>query len=182
MVYTVSNSLIIPELIKGLGGKAIMSAVGHSFVEIAMHEHNAPLGGEQSGHFFVADNYYGYDDAGFTAAYLVCILSRTNKNSAELYESIPKTYKIPEFRPQVDDDKKFELVKRLSSKLQKEYECSTLDGVRAELENGAWIGIRASNTSPKISICLEAKTEEGLEKAKRIANILLKEEEIKTIG
>lgn len=181
VIYTVSNSLIVPQTIKELGGKAVMVSVGHSHVELAMHEHNAPLGGEQSGHFFVADKYYGFDDAGYASAYLINWMSRQQKSSAQLYDTLPKTYKIPEFRPHCDDDKKFQVVQSISDKLSAEYECSTMDGVRAELGNGAWIGVRASNTSPKISVCVEAKTEEELESAIKIANAYLKEEKIKNI-
>ena len=43
-----------------------------------------------------------------------------------------------------------------------------LDGVRIDFGNGGWAGIRASNTSPKISITMEAKSQKELDDIKSI--------------
>ena len=50
-----------------------------------------------------------------------------------------------------------------------------MDGIRIDFGNGAWAGIRASNTSPRISITMEAKTETELAKIKDIVISHLKE-------
>jgi phosphomannomutase/phosphoglucomutase len=46
---------------------------------------------------------------------------------------------------------------------QKKYPVVTLDGARIDFGEGAWAGIRYSNTSPCLSICLEARTESALQ-------------------
>ena len=58
------------------------------------------------------------------------------------------------------DDKKFEFIEKLANKLAKEYEnVSMLDGLRIDFGNG-WILLRASNTSPKVRLYIEATTRE----------------------
>ena len=48
VIFTVSNSSTLETEITKWGGKPIMTVVGHSFVEHAMVEHNALLGGGQT--------------------------------------------------------------------------------------------------------------------------------------
>ena len=48
------------------------------------------------------------------------------------------------------------------------YPNTTLDGIRLDFGDGAWAGIRVSNTSPRISITMEAQTEERLAEIKKI--------------
>lgn len=178
VVYTVSNSLVIPETITELGGKAHMVPVGHSFVEIAMNDTGAMLGGEQSGHFFVAENYFGYDDAAYAAGKLVEFFSRQDQSVSQLYDSISKTFSSPEMRPHCPDDKKFEVIQKITADLEKEHQVNTMDGVRVDFDEGGWLGIRASNTSPKLSILMEAHNQKQLDKIHRLAKRLLKKEGI----
>lgn len=175
VVYTVSNSLIVPEAIKRAGGKPIMVPVGHSHVEHAMTEHQAYFGGEQSGHFFISENYYSYDDAAYTTVKLLEIFSQAGKKVSEVYSSVEKTITKPEFRLACADDKKFEIVETLADKLSQDHEVETMDGVRVEFENSAWLGIRASNTSPKLSVIIEAKTQSQFDEIEALAEKLLQE-------
>jgi phosphomannomutase / phosphoglucomutase len=179
IVYTVSCSLIVPQEIERLGGISHMVPVGHSFVEQSMHEHKALLGGEQSGHFFIAENYYSFDDACFTTCRLLQIFSQINKPVSQLYNALPKVYDIPERRPHCSDDTKFAIVQRLSKKLSQIYPVNTMDGIRADLGEGSWVGIRASNTSPCISVIVEATSRQKLKKMNKQMKNLLGEESIK---
>lgn len=169
VVYTVSNSLIVPEEIKAHGGIPKMVPVGHSHVEVAMHETKALLGGEQSGHFFVAENYYGFDDAAYTAAKLLEIFASSEKLISKHYLSIPLVYAKPEFRPFCPDEQKFKVIENLAKELGQSYRCNTMDGVRVEFHDGSWLGIRASNTSPCLSLCMEARNPEQLEEVFELA-------------
>lgn len=174
VVYTVSNSLVVPEAIEQAGGKPVMVPVGHSHVEHAMSEHQAFFGGEQSGHFFISENYYSYDDAAYSAAKLLEIFSKASSVS-EAYQGIEKTITKPEFRLNCPDDQKFEIVQALSEELAKGHEVITMDGVRASFPDGAWLGIRASNTSPKLSVIIEAKTQEQFDEIEALAEQLLQQ-------
>ena len=82
-----------------------MRKVGHSFVEHAMRENGALLGGEQSGHFFCFDNYYGFDDALAAALHVLNILSKRNEPLSKILGTYPKVFQTPEKRPHCPDDK-----------------------------------------------------------------------------
>jgi len=170
VVFTVSNSQVLFDLIKEWGGSPVMCKVGHSYVEDAMNEHKAILGGEQSGHFFLPENYYPFDDALVTACRMLKIISTSGQPASELFHRFPKTYTLPEMRPECSDLRKFEIIGRVAEYFKNKYPANTLDGVRIDFGNGAWCGIRASNTSPRISITMEAKTPTELD---HIINIVI---------
>ena len=58
----------------------------------------------------------------------------------------------------VNDIDKFKIVSDISNKMQNRFQCSTIDGVKAYFDNGAWGLVRASNTSPVITMKTEAST------------------------
>lgn len=164
IVFTVSNSQALADLISEWGGKPMMCKVGHSYVEHAMTESQAILGGEQSGHFFLPENYFPYDDALITACRLLKIISDSGQKTSELFESFPKTWSIPEIRPFCPDESKFQVIQKIAGYFKDKYPANTIDGIRLDFGSGGWAGIRASNTSPKLSIIMEAKSQEELEK------------------
>lgn len=168
VVFTVSNSQVLFDLVKEWGGKPVMCKVGHSYVEDAMNEHKAIVGGEQSGHFFLPEDYYPYDDALVTACRVLQILSDSDKPLSELFAQFPTTYSIPEMRPECADEVKFEVIDKITDYFKDKYPAETMDGIRLDFGNGGWAGIRASNTSPRISITMEAKTQGELENIKSI--------------
>jgi phosphomannomutase/phosphoglucomutase len=167
VIFTVSNSGILETEIKKWGGKPVMCKVGHSYVEHAMREHGAKLGGEQSGHYFYGDGYYGFDDALVAALAVLKTLShRAPKTLSQLMEDFPKVYQAPELRPHCPDDAKAKVIESVTAHFAKTHKVITLDGVRIDFGDGAWAGIRQSNTSPCISICMEARSPQKLEQLK----------------
>ena len=175
IVFTVSNSQSLFELVKKWGGKPVMCAVGHSYVEHAMTENDAILGGEQSGHFFLPEDYYQYDDALVTALRILKIMTDSNHPISDLINQFPKTYALPEIRPKCADEVKFDVLEKIKNHFKDKYPSTTLDGIRMDFGNGGWSGIRVSNTSPCISITMEAQTPEHLEEIKGIVLGHLKE-------
>lgn len=170
IIYTVSMSSILETEVKRMGGKPFMCIVGHSFVEHAMREHGSHLGAEQSGHFFCGEDFYDYDDA-LVAAVRILLNLQTSKpsNLSSILSRYPKVFQTPEWRPHCDDDKKSGVIQSVTAHFQKEgYPCVTIDGVRIDFGDGAWAGIRQSNTSPKISVCMEARSHEKLKEVERI--------------
>lgn len=162
VVFTVSNSGTLATEITKWGGRPVMCKVGHSFVEHSMTEHHALLGGEQSGHFFCGEDYFPYDDATAAALRVLTILQGSGKTLSQLCADFPRVYQAQELRPHVADEHKADVIKRVIAHYQKTHDVLTLDGARIELGDGAWAGIRQSNTSPCISICLEARSEQKL--------------------
>ncbi len=166
IVLTVSNSQALFNVIEGFGGHPIMCKVGHSFVEDAMCEHQAILGGEQSGHFFLPEDYYSYDDALVTACRLLKIFGDENRTASAIFSDFPHSFVIPEMRPYCPDEKKFEILESVVGHYKDRYPSVTLDGIRMDFGNGGWCGIRVSNTSPRLSIIMQAKSQDQLDEIK----------------
>lgn len=160
VVFTVSNSGILETEIARFGGRPVMTKVGHSFVEHAMREHGALLGGEQSGHFFCSEDYYGFDDALVASMRMLKAAGATPLS--ELLAAFPRVFQAPERRPHCPDDRKAEVIARITTHFAKSHPVNTLDGVRIDFGEGAWAGIRMSNTSPCLSVCMEARSPEKL--------------------
>jgi phosphomannomutase / phosphoglucomutase len=168
VVFTVSNSGILDSEIRAMGGVPIMSKVGHSFVEHAMLEHESLLGGEQSGHMFCGENYFPYDDALVAGLRVLNIVNESDSTFGELCDEFPEVHQAPERRPTVPDEHKGKVIQDVTQHFSKAYPTITLDGVRIDFGDGAWAGIRQSNTSPCISICIEARSPEKLKEVEEI--------------
>ncbi len=169
VVFTVSNSGILQTEIEKWGGRPTMCSVGHSFVEHAMRQEGATLGGEQSGHFFCGEDYFDFDDALVAALRVLQILAHSKgRKFSSLLADFPKVFQAPERRPHCPDDAKAKVIRSLTEAFVKTYPVNTLDGARIDFGDGAWAGIRQSNTSPCISICVEARSPEKLKEVEEI--------------
>jgi len=177
VVLDAMTSATLMEKIKSLDGSPILSRTGHSYIEEKMKASGALLGGEQSGHFMLGENFYGHDDALLAA---LRFLGAVEKNPKLLAEVTKKWPKLSEFSEKFDapDEKKFEILKivetRLIASLPKDVKVSTLDGVRLDYGEGEWAIVRCSNTAPKIAVRIEAKTKKSLEEKKKMILSLLK--------
>ncbi|HEX7712978.1 MAG TPA: phosphomannomutase/phosphoglucomutase [Bacillota bacterium] len=147
--------------IRELGGVPIMWKVGHSLLKAKMKEEQAVLAGEMSGHLFFADRYYGYDDAVYSGARLLEILSHSTKSLVEMVDALPKTYATPEIRFECPDDRKFQVVRDLTEHFRKEYQVIDIDGARIIFPDG-WGLVRASNTQPVLVLRFEADSQTAL--------------------
>lgn len=155
-------SSVLIETIKGAGGAALMWKSGHSNIKQKMKEVGAPLALETSGHVFIADEYYGYDDGIYTALRMVELLSRQGTAPlADIMQAVPKLYTTPQFRPKCPDDKKQSVIDAVAQHFS-DAEINAVDGVRVTKPEG-WFIIRASNTEAKLSLRFEAKEEAALE-------------------
>ncbi len=141
--------------IEGHGGTAVMSAAGHSLIKNKMRETNSLLAGEMSGHICFADDYYGFDDAIYAACRILQIVASSKIKVSEMLLDVPKTEATPEIRVDCPDDRKFEIVRKLTESFRKNYDVIDIDGVRVNFGEG-WALIRASNTQPVIVFRFEA--------------------------
>ena len=67
IVLDVKSSNLAVNSIKDQNGKAVIWKTGHSLIKEKIKEINAPLAGEMSGHIFFNDNWFGFDDAIYSA-------------------------------------------------------------------------------------------------------------------
>jgi phosphomannomutase / phosphoglucomutase len=130
-------------------------------IKAKMKETNAVLAGEMSGHIFFADKFFGFDDAIYSGARLLEILSQTDKPLSAFLIDLPKVVNTPEIRIECPDDKKFNIVGQLTDYFKKSHKVIDIDGARVLFENG-WGLVRASNTQPILVLRFEARDETSL--------------------
>ncbi|MBK8032729.1 MAG: phosphomannomutase/phosphoglucomutase [Chloroflexi bacterium] len=178
IVFDVKASLALPDEIRKYGGVPVMWKTGHSLMKRKMREINSPLGGEVSGHLFVGENYFGFDDAPLVALKTLEIIARSGKTIGELFDEIPKLVATPEIILSAPDALKFQIIEETAAELAKDFEVVTLDGVRAIFSEG-WGLVRASNTQPAITLRFEAYTAPKLvEYMLRFKDLLSKHPEV----
>ena len=168
ILYDVKCSRDVAELVSNLGGRAIMCATGHSLMKAKMKDTGAVVGGELSGHIFFNDRWYGFDDALYSAARLLEILSMEPFEAEQVFEEFPEKVSTPELHIKVSDANKFKIMEKLES--QGNFEGGNLvkvDGVRVDFPN-SWGLVRASNTTPVLVARFEGDTEEALETVKTV--------------
>jgi phosphomannomutase/phosphoglucomutase len=161
VIGEVKSSQSLYDDIRKHGGNAIMWKTGHSLIKAKMKETHAELAGEMSGHMFFADRYYGFDDALYAACRLMEILSNSNQPLSAQLSDLPVTVTTPEIRVDCPDDRKFEIVKRVTERFRKTHQIVEVDGVRVLFAHG-WGLVRASNTQPVLVLRFEASTRELL--------------------
>jgi phosphomannomutase/phosphoglucomutase len=154
------------------GGRAIMWKTGHSLIKQKMKEEKAELAGEMSGHMFFADRYFGYDDAVYASCRLLEIIADTGKTISDLLSDVPKTYTTPEIRVECPDDKKFDVVQKVTEYFRERYDVIDIDGARVLFDDG-WGLVRASNTQPALVLRFEAMSEERLKEIRDLVESTL---------
>ncbi|MCC6620334.1 MAG: phosphomannomutase/phosphoglucomutase [Deltaproteobacteria bacterium] len=143
------------------GGRAIMSAVGHSIIKDRMKVEGALLAGEMSGHIFYKDRWYGFDDAIYVTARLLEILSHADRPLSALLADVPTTHVTPEIRLDCPDETKFSVVAQAVDHYRASHPVVDIDGARIDFGDG-WGLVRASNTQPVIVLRAEADSAEAL--------------------
>lgn len=164
VIYDIKCSALLAEDIKQHGGHPIMWKTGHSLMKAKMHESGAALGGEFSGHIFFAHNWYGFDDALYSAARLLQVLSAQSKPANRLFAELPNAHSTPELEVQCEEGQAEAFMQKFSQQAEfHQADIFKLDGVRAEFEDG-WGLVRASNTAPSLVMRFEGRTPQALQK------------------
>lgn len=158
VVADVLSTQVLFDEVARAGGRPIIWISGHSLIKAKMAEEGALLGGEMSGHIFIADGYYGFDDGPFVAGRVAQIVAAQDRPLSALMATVPTLYSTPEYRPRCPDDQKAAVIEAVRQRLAPEYEMNTVDGLRITFERG-WGLLRASNTEPVLSLRFEGETE-----------------------
>lgn len=168
VLFDVKCSRELNNVISSYGGRPIMWKSGHSHMKSKMRETKASVGGELSGHIFIAERWYGFDDGVYAAARLMEIMSLREEDLDSIFSNFPSLPSTPEIKLPIGEAKKFALMKRLVAEGDfGDGRLTTIDGLRVDFEDG-WGLVRASNTSPALTLRFEAETEETLAKIKAI--------------
>jgi phosphomannomutase len=162
ILFDVKCSQQLAPLIRAAGGQPLMWKTGHSLVKAKMKELGSPLAGEMSGHIFFGERWYGFDDATYTAARLLEILSVSADPSAVL-NALPTSFSTPELNVACAEGEPAQVVERLRAEatFPGAREIVTIDGVRVEYDDGFGL-VRASNTTPVLVLRFEGTSAAAL--------------------
>lgn len=164
IVYDVKCSRHLNNLISELGGRPIMNRTGHSHIKARIRETGALLGGEFSGHICFGERWYGFDDALYAAARLLEILGASHESTDAFFARFPQTVSTPELKVATTEQTKFSIIETLARQADfGEGALTTLDGVRVDYADG-WGLVRASNTSPFLTLRFEADDAAALDR------------------
>ena len=154
VIFDVKSSLAALDAVTALGGKPSLWKTGHSHMKVKLKETGAPIAGEMSGHIFISDGYFGFDDAIFAALAVLKEMCDSGQSITEYIDSLPETFATPELRIPCDDEKKFGIIDAVINDVMAnpdadQIEAATMDGIRVTGDQGWWL-IRASNTGAEL--------------------------------
>jgi len=183
IVFDVKCSSLLSKDITEHGGEPIMSRTGHSFIKAKLRETGAALGGEMSGHIFFKERWYGFDDALYTGARLLEILSKTDQTCAQVFADLPDSINTPEINIHFDKQgQQFEAMDKLTKTADfPDAKITTIDGVRVDYNNG-WGLVRPSNTTPCLVLRFEADDQKMLNSIQTTFKSWLENNDIPTSG
>jgi phosphomannomutase len=166
VIYDVKSTQRLAPAIRAAGGVPMTYKTGHSLIKAKMAEIGAPIAGEMSGHIFFGERWYGFDDATYTAARLLEILSRS-KNPSAVLNALPTSFNTPELNVPCAEGEHHRLVTELQARVADGRlsfpgaEVNTIDGLRIDWPDGFGL-IRGSNTTPVLVLRFEGHTAAAL--------------------
>lgn len=190
ILYEITSTKVIREVIEENEGRPIESKVGTSFIHERMRRENIIFGGEISGHYYLREN--NFLETPFFV--LFKILEEISVQKVPLSEMISPlkryvssgviNFEIKDKKGVMKKVERYFLskVKKISVlrakragsyfKKRKGYKISHLDGVKIEAKD-FWILVRPSNTEPLLRLSIEANNKKILkEKIKEVKRIL----------
>lgn len=171
VVANIECSSLIDEEAEKFGQQVFRIPVGHTFLVQQTQEHRAILGVEKSGHICVP-KFYWFDDAIINSVYMMEIVSNLSRKVSEVVDELPKEF-FERLEIDSTDETKFTVVDKVKEEVMKKYErVVTIDGVRVDFSD-SWALIRASNTSPKLRLTLESKSQKRLQDLKAEMMLLI---------
>jgi len=157
IVYDLISSRVLPERIRELGGRPVVSRVGYTFLYDRMVEAKAVFGAETSGHvyFKVSDTYFT-ESAAYALAVVLRLLEGGGRPLSELVDPLRARYvQSPEINLEVKDKAK------ALAEIERKYaggRIDRMDGISVEFPD-FWFNVRPSNTEPLLRLRLEARSE-----------------------
>jgi len=176
VIYDIKCSRNLEHVIKESGGQPEMWRTGHSLLKARMHERGALLAGEMSGHIFLKEGWFGFDDALFAAARLLQLLAADERNCAGFFADLPDMVNTPELHVAMADGEHYALMERLLKTAHQFVgaRVTTIDGLRVDYDDG-WGLVRASNTTPTLVLRFEAESESALKRIQQEFKMLLRQ-------
>ena len=175
----VKTSQAVIDHINSLGGRPVFGPVGHSLGKYAMQAGGIDFGGEASTHYYyrLNDPPHITDDAVRTACRIAELASRSPLEP--MLDAIPRYRISPEIKISCPDERKHAVSAAIADLAQERWPVNAMDGARIDLSveaAGGWCIVRASNTTPYLTVVAEARTDAGYEQVLRITADILAEQ------
>ena len=162
VIHNLITSRAVPELVTELGGKAVRSRVGHSYIKGTMAETGAIFGGEHSGHFYFRD-FWRADSGMLAALHALAALAETDRPLSDLLGEYERYVGSGEVNSTVDDQD------AVLAEIEKSYadqaEIDHLDGLTVSGEDW-WFNVRASNTEPLLRLNVEGRDQQTMSRVR----------------
>ena len=163
--FDVKCSDFLAEDVRARGGVPVMGETGHSLLKRDVKAGDCILGGELSGHIVFNRGYLPIDDSLYCAFEFLRLLDAHDGTASSLFADFPDLVSTAEIKVPCADDVKFAVVDALVARFQGSHEVCDIDGARVRTGDG-WFLVRASNTTPNLTVRFESGTREGLEGAR----------------
>jgi phosphomannomutase len=168
-VRTVSTTFLIDRIAEAHGETVAETPVGFKWVAQAMGEHDALVGGEESGGFSIRGHIREKD--GVLMSLVAGAAASEESLDARVDRILDEHGEIFADKVSVDcpDDEKERVLDDLESELPESVagrsveKVVTMDGFKILLEDGSWLLVRPSGTEPKMRIYAEASSEERID-------------------
>jgi phosphomannomutase len=168
-VRTVSTTFLVDRVAEAHGEAVVETAVGYKWVAEAMGEHDALIGGEESGGFSVRGHNREKD--GVLMALLAAAADSERAYDDRVDDLLAEFGEIHQHKLSVDcpDDRKQAVLDDLEAQLPDEVagervdRVNDTDGFKILLEDGSWLLVRPSGTEPKMRVYAEAASEQRIE-------------------
>lgn len=151
------------DIVKRLGGRAVICKSGHAFIKEKMRAEDAVYGGEMSAHHYFKDHWYC--DSGMIPFLLVArLVTQTGRSLGDLVGEMIANYPCSgEVNSTVADVAA--VLARVESVYAGQGQVDHLDGLSVDC--GDWrFNLRGSNTEPVIRLNVETRGDESLMKLK----------------
>ena len=164
IIHNLITSRSVKEVVEELGGRAVRSRVGHSYIKAQMAEESALFGGEHSGHFYFAD-FWNADSGMLAALHAMSALGNAPEGTklSAVLRPYDRYVASGEINSTVADSlskmKEIELIYASHEGIEVDH----LDGITISTKQW-WFNVRASNTEPLLRLNVEAKDIVTMEK------------------
>ncbi|MDG5778231.1 phosphoglucomutase/phosphomannomutase family protein [Haloarculaceae archaeon H-GB1-1] len=168
-VRTVSTSSIVDRVAEAHGEEVYETAVGFKWVAQAMGDHDALMGGEESGGYGLTAHLRNKD--GVLLALVAAAAEADQPFDDRVDALLAEHGEIHQDRRSVDcpDDEKARVIDELEAALPESVagvdvaNVNTVDGFKIQLDDGTWLLVRPSGTEPKLRVYAEAGSDERVQ-------------------
>lgn len=168
-IRTVSTTFLVDRVAEAHGEEIVETAVGYKWVAEAMGEHDALIGGEESGGFSIRGHNREKD--GVLMALLAAAVEDERSYDDRVDALLEEFGEIHQSKVSVDcpDDRKQAVLSDLEAQLPDEVagerveNVNATDGFKILLEDGSWLLVRPSGTEPKMRVYAEAHSAERVQ-------------------